>query len=189
MNREDAYYYKNLLMLGFSDEYTEWLNHRLETEDPLSDIVLELAYCSSDVKHAVSLLHMYCEEQQFDVALVADRLRVFFQGAYYSNKMSKEEVVTTMFRLARNVGFPCNYDLNIHYDLNIWANMYQFYDYYSLAKDAIISWESFDFAFFSYLDHGAPFDIDLLWEKNTKKKPSLLKRIKNILKRIFSIFI
>ena len=49
MNREDAFYYKNLLMLGFSDGYDEWLNDYLEAENPLSNIVLELSCCGSDV--------------------------------------------------------------------------------------------------------------------------------------------
>ncbi len=39
MNREDAFYYENLLVLGFSDEYDRWLNSFLEKEDPLYDII------------------------------------------------------------------------------------------------------------------------------------------------------
>ena len=41
LSREDAYF-ENLLTLGFFDEYNEWLDSCLETEDPLSNVALEL---------------------------------------------------------------------------------------------------------------------------------------------------
>ncbi|MBQ9798184.1 MAG: hypothetical protein IJW50_10760, partial [Clostridia bacterium] len=61
-----------------------------------------------------------------------------------------------------------------------WGSMYYLDDYYSLAEDGIISWESFDFAFFSYLDNGTPVDSNLIWNRNTKKSHSLLDRLKKI---------
>ena len=61
--------------------------------------------------------------------------------------------------------------------------MYYLDDFHSLAKDGIISWESFDFAFFSYLDNGTPVDSKLVWKKNEYKKTSLFDKIKNIFKR------
>ena len=38
MNREDAFYYESLLVIGFSDEYDEWLDSCIESENPLSNI-------------------------------------------------------------------------------------------------------------------------------------------------------
>ena len=49
MNREDAFCHKIMLMAGLDGGYDEWLNTYLEKEDPLSDIVLELACCGSDI--------------------------------------------------------------------------------------------------------------------------------------------
>ena len=177
MKREDAFYYKNLLMFGFSDGYDEWLNYYLETESPLSDIVLELSLCGSDVNKTISLLHNYCAEQNFDEVVSHDKLRLFFKNAYYSNRMSKEEVLSTMYRLAVNVGDPGDFDIKL------WGSMYYFDYYYGLALDGVIPMENFDFAFFSYLDNGTPLDSDLIWKKSMKKKPSLLDKIKSILKR------
>ena len=65
MKREDAFYFKHLLLLGFTDGYEEWLNYYLETESPLSDIVLELSVNGSDFKKIVSLLHNFCLENEF----------------------------------------------------------------------------------------------------------------------------
>lgn len=177
MKREDAFYYKNLLMLGFSDGYDEWLDYYLELEDPLSNIVLELSCCGSDVTKTISVLHNYCAEQPFDESAVCDRLRLFFKDAYYTNRMSKEEISSTMYRLALNIGDPGDFDIHL------WGSMYYLDDFHSLAKDGIISWESFDFAFFSYLDNGTPLDSNLIWSKNTVKKPLVFDWIKSILKK------
>lgn len=177
MNREDAFYYKNLLMLGFSDGYDEWLNYYLESEDPLSDIVLELTCCGADVRKTVSVLHNYCLEQPFDEAVACEKLRSFFKNAYNSNKMSKEEISSALYRLAINIGEPGDFDIGL------WGSMYYLEDYHDLAKAGIISWESFDFAFFSYLENGTPIDSNLIWSKKTETKPSFLNRIKNTFKR------
>lgn len=160
LTREDAFYYKNLLMLGFSDGYDEWLDYYLELEDPLSDIVLALSCCGSDANKSISVLHNYCAEKPFDESAVCDRLRIFFKDAYYSNKMSKAEIASMMYRLALNIGDPGGFDVSL------WGSMFYLEDYYSLAKDGIISWERFDFAFFSYLDNGTPIDTNLIWNKD-----------------------
>lgn len=61
--------------------------------------------------------------------------------------------------------------------------MYYLDDYYSMAKDGIISWESFDFAFNSYLDNGTPIDSNLIWEKNMSNKPLLFSVVRSIVKQ------
>ncbi len=177
LKREEAFYYENLLMFGFSDGYDEWLNYYLEAESPLSDIVLELSLCGSDVNKASSLLHNYCAEQNFDKVVSHDKLRLFFKNAYYSNRMSKEEVLSTMYHLSLNIENPGNFDIKL------WGSMYYLDYYYGLALDGVIPMDNFDFAFFSYLDNGTPIDTDLIWKKSIKKNTSLFVKIKNIFKR------
>ena len=160
MKREDAFYYKIMLMTGLDDGYDHWLNHYLEIENPLSNIVLELACCGSDINKTISVLHNFCMEQPFDEAVVCDRVRVYFKDAYYANRMSKEEIPSTMYRLSLNVGDPGDFDMGI------WGSLYYLDYYYSLASDRIISWESFDLAFFDYLEQGIPVDADRIWNHN-----------------------
>ena len=180
MKFEEAFFYKNLLMLGYEDSYDEWLASYLESEAPLSDIVLELSCCSSDVKKTISLLHDYCANQPLDEFVVCDRWRLFFKDAYYSNKMSKEKVLSDMYRLAVIICDSGNFDIhNVH----LWGSIYFLDDFRYLVEVGIISWESFDFAFFSYLDNGIPVDFELIWRKNIQKKPSLFDRIKRYFKR------
>jgi len=175
LKREEAFYYKNLLLSGFSDGYDEWLNNYLETEEPLSDVVLELSLCGSDVEKTISVLHNFCAEQEFDEAAVSDNLRLFFKGAYYSGRMGKEEVINNMYQLAENIGDPGSFDSAL------WGSMYYLKYYHSLAKEGVILMERFDFAFYSYLDNGIPIDTELIWGR--KKKQLLFDRFKSIFKR------
>ena len=160
MNREDAFCHKIMLMAGLDGGYDEWLNKYLESEDPLSDIVLELACCGSDINKTISVLHSFCGEQPIDEAAVCERLRLFLKNAYYANRMSKEEIASAMYRLAQNVGDPGDFDIEI------WGDMYYLDHYYDLVKDGIISWERFDRAFFAYLDDSTPVDLSRIWNEN-----------------------
>lgn len=164
-----------MLTLGLFDDYDEWLNTYLESENPLSDITLALSDCGSDKNKIISVLHNYCLEQPFDETAVCDRLRQFFKEAYYLNKMSKDEIISKMNRLALNVDAPENLDMKL------WGSMYYLGDYYSLAKDGILTWEGFDSAFFAYLNDGTPLDSATIWKDN--KKPSFIERIKHIFKK------
>ncbi len=97
LSREDAFYFENLLTLGFFDEYNEWLDSCLKTEDPLNSITLELAWCGADTEKIVSLLYSYRKEKQLDEASVCDRLRLFLKKAYHSGQMDKGQVVSAMY--------------------------------------------------------------------------------------------
>ena len=179
MKREDAFFYKYLLMLGYEENYDAWLSSCLESEDPLSDIVLELSCCSSDVKKTISLLHNYCTDQPIDEFVVCDRLRLFFKEKFYSNRMNKDEIISDMYRLT-SVICDCG-DFDIH-NIHSWGSMDNLNYFCCLAEDGVISWKSCDDAFFSYLDNGTPVDFELIWRKNIQKKPSLFDRVKRYFK-------
>ena len=159
LKREDAFYHKLLLMSGLDDGYDEWLNQYLESENPLSGILLELACCGSDTNKTISVLHSFCAEQPFDEAAVCHRVRLFYKNAHDSGRMSKEEIVSSMYHLVRNIGDPVDAD----FDEQLWGAMYYLDVYYNLATDGLISMENFDFAFFAYLDDGIPVDANRIW--------------------------
>ena len=170
MNREDVFYYENLLVIGFSDEYDKWLNSFLESENPLSSITLDLAFCGSDKDKTISVLRQYRLEQPIDEKNVCNRLRLFLKKTYESGKMEKGQVVSAMYAIASHVGDP------VDFDMGIWADMFYFDEYYSLAKDGILAWEGFDSAFFAYLNDGTPLDSEKIWGYN--KNPSIFERVK-----------
>lgn len=179
MKFEDAFFYKYLLMLGYEESYDEWLSSCLESEDPLSDIVLELACCSSDADKTISLLHNYCIDRPIDEFVVCDRLRLFFKEAFYSNRMNKDEIISEMYRLTCIIAYCGDFDIH---NIRSWGSMDFLEDFCCLVKDGIISRESFDEAFFSYLNNGTPVDFELIWRKNMQKKPSLFDRVKRFFK-------
>lgn len=175
MDREDAFYYKNLLMLGFSDGYDDWLEACLASEDSLSDVTLELSGCGSDENKIISVLHGYCSEHPFDEAAVCDKLRVFFREAYDAGKMSTGEVVSAMYDLVQNISDRGDYNAKI------WGSMADFYDYYALVEDDILAREAFDSAFSAYLSDGVPLDPKTIWGNN--ERLPLLERIKRFFKK------
>lgn len=60
MTREEAYYLKILLLSSFRADYEEELNGYLEAEEPISDIVLTLAFLGSDIEKVIYELGCYC---------------------------------------------------------------------------------------------------------------------------------
>ncbi|MDD6879893.1 MAG: hypothetical protein PUD59_06735, partial [bacterium] len=50
MIREDAFFERILLVSGFCEGYDKWLDKYLESENPLSEIVLKLVECGSNMK-------------------------------------------------------------------------------------------------------------------------------------------
>lgn len=178
MQWEEAFYHKIMLMEGLDDGYDEWLNGYLEAEDPLSDIVLELAYCSSDVEKTISVLNDYCLEHAYDEAIVCEKARAFFQKAYDSGRMSREEIISSMHRLAQTVRDAEDADIDMDAWIKIWGDMYDLDDYYDLVKEGLGSSENFDSAFSAYLYDGTPLNLNRIWEQNSKEKTGLLDKIK-----------
>ena len=178
MNREDAFFYENLFVIGFSDEYNEWLNSCLESENPLSDIALELSFCGSDKNKIISVLRQFRSEQPIDEKAACKRLRLFFKSAFDSGKMDKGQVVSAMYAIVSHIGGSEHFE---NLDIEIWGDMFYFDDYYSLAEEGILAWEGFDSAFFAYLNDGISLDSEKIWDYN--KKPPFFERIKRIFRK------
>ncbi|MBQ7829997.1 MAG: hypothetical protein IJ345_06980 [Clostridia bacterium] len=147
MNYNEAYYFKILLTNGISEEYDQWLNSYLTTEQPLSDIVINL--CGADINQTIAYLHNY-SANMFDQETVCRMLREYLRKEYEANKLSMEEVCNLMYRFSITHGDPGDYDFNE----DVWVDMFYIDECYSLAKEGVISMEKFEKAFNSYLNHG-----------------------------------
>lgn len=149
MTREDAYFERILLLSGIWDGYEEWLDHYLETEEPLSRIVVDLTECGSDIKEIEYRLNLYCSEKDFDKESVFERLRAFVKENHLSGKLSKPEALSLMYQIAR------------HTEPSFAANqMMLLSDYYILAEEGVIDMKRFDKVFYAYLYNNAPINAD-----------------------------
>lgn len=169
MKTEDAYYHLLLLKAGLDDGYDAWLDEYLEREDPLSDIVLDLALCGSDLNKTISCLNSYCGSRpELDEWKLRERLRLFLKNLFHTGRMDQRTVAEAMYRIASAHGAP--WDL----ESEIWGDFYDLEDHLTLVEDGIASRAHFDAAFQRFLDDGIPLE-GRVWQ--LPKKQSLWERI------------
>ena len=153
MTREDAYYERIMLLCGYWDNYDEWIDSYLETEDPLSDIVLELLDCHGDIKEVEHRLNLYCLETPFDEESVYVRLRLYLRDGYKNGNLTKDDVMSALFRFSEKITF-C--DFQNQCDV--------LSDYCDLAENGILVMKEFDVELNRWLDQGGQVNIDPLWK-------------------------
>ena len=56
MTPERAAYHRLMLLAGLQEEFEKDLDFALETEDPITAPILDLAFCMSDLNQTVSVL-------------------------------------------------------------------------------------------------------------------------------------
>ena len=59
MTPERAAYHRLMLLAGLQEEFEKDLDFALETEDPITAPILDLAFCMSDLNQTVSVLYNY----------------------------------------------------------------------------------------------------------------------------------
>ena len=153
MTREDAYYERIMLLCGYWDDYDEWLDSYLETEDPLSDIVLELLDCHDDIKEVEHRLNLYCLEAPFDEESVYIRLRLYLRDGYKNGNLTKDDVMSALFRFSQKIPF-CYFQNQCRL----------LSDYCDLAENGILVMKEFDLELLRWLDQGGQINIDPLWK-------------------------
>ena len=168
MTREDAYYRRILLLCGVWDDFDEWLDAYLEQEDPLSNIVLDLLDCRSNMKKAEHVLNLYCMEAPFDEESVHTRLRLYLKEGYQSGKMKKDHVMSLIFRFSQNLPAEASF-ANDCLTLS---------DYCVLAEENIVNMKRFDRVLFRFLDTGEYFDTAEFWENDKQERSFLWHRKK-----------
>ena len=175
MKLDDAYYHLLLLQSGLDDGYDAWLDGYLEEEDPLSDIVLNLASCGSNVNETISCLNAYCgKKPAVDERQLCDRLRNYLKDAYHSGRMSQREVVEVMHRIALANGDPWGVEVDL------WDEFYYMEDRLDLVDDGIASREVFDEAFDKFLNDGIYLEKND-WERRSSRKERLRSWLRSVM--------
>ena len=174
MKLDDSYYHLLLMRAGLDDGYDEWLDSYLEAEDPLSDIVLNLALCGSDLNRVISCLNGYCgENPAVDERQICERLRRYLKNTYHCGQMDQRGVVEAMYRIASAHGDPG--DVNF----DIWGDFYYLDDCLEMVEDGIASRDVFDDAFLKFLNEGIPLN-GTLWDRKPTRTERLLHWLRQL---------
>lgn len=163
MTPERAAYHRLMLLSGLQEEYLRELDTALETEDPITAPILDLAFCTSDLTQTISILYNYTLDYDIDEIQLCDMILDGMRRRYLEKSLSPEQIAQLLYSIVRFTGDwfqPHWYDLCIpSYD-------------YELVEEGRISPETFYMAFEAYILRGERVDVwDL--EKEAKKKKFL----------------
>lgn len=142
MNYDEAFYHQLMLEAGITDKYTATLDHLLEIEDPLSDIVLELSSSGSDINKAISCLRNYTLDKTIDYNAVFDMVLEHLRRKYFDRELTIEELTDAMSIIAVNSG---------KWQDEPWYTMYLIDDLYNQAESDSIDKGTFESSIHSFL--------------------------------------
>lgn len=169
MTPKEAQYYLLMLRLGEYDEYDQALDRLLEEQDPLSPLVLELAFCMSDRQKTISVLHNFLLDHPVEERTVMESQLEWVRKQYRKQAMTAVQAGNYLYRLivANDWEDP-------------WCDLYQYVDLQDLYEDGHLSRDIFETCFEAALLRGEmlnPWEL----EKQQKKDPSLLGRLRSLI--------
>ena len=164
MTPERAAYHRLMLLAGVHEEFEWELDFALETEDPITSPILDLAFCMSDLNQTVSVLYNYTLGYSVDEQQVYDMIMAEFRRQYVSRQMNACAVCEALSKIQR----ICDFD-------KPWIELYSYLYEYELLDEGMISQEVFETGFESIFLHDERIDVwTLQKEYNQKKKKSFL---------------
>ena len=164
MTPERAAYHRLMLLAGMHNEFDKELDFALETEDPITAPILDLAFCMSDLNQAISVLYNYTLDYSVDEQQVYDMIMTELRRQYVGKQMNAGEVCEVLSKIQHICDFG-----------EPWLDLYTYLYEYELLDEGMISQEVFEVGFESVFLHGERIDVWALQkEYNQKKKKSLL---------------
>ena len=164
MTPERAAYHRLMLLAGLQEEFEKDLDFALETEDPITAPILDLAFCMSDLNQTVSVLYNCTLDYSVDEQQVYDMIMAELRRQYGGKQMNAREVCEVLSKIQRICDFG-----------ELWIDLYTYLYEYELLDEGMISQEVFETGFESVFMQGERIDVWALQkEHNQKKKKSLL---------------
>ena len=170
MAPEQAQYYLLMLRMGEYDEYDVALDRLLVEQDPLSPLVLELAFCMSDRRETISVLHNFLLDHPADEEQLMESQLAYVRKKYSEKAMTALQAADYLYGLIVANGWN-----------EPWFNLWQYCDVCELYEDGFISQTVFEQCFEAALLRGENLDCWALQEEENKQK-SLLDKLRGALK-------
>ena len=99
MTPERAAYHRLMLLAGLQEEFEKALDSALETEDPITSPILDLAFCMSDLNQTVSVLYNYTQDYSVDEQQVYDMIMTELRRQYVGKQMNAGEVCEVLSKI------------------------------------------------------------------------------------------
>ena len=164
MTPERAAYHRLMLLAGLQEEFEKDLDFALETEDPITAPILDLAFCMSDLNQTISVLYNYTLDYSVDEQQVYDMIMTELRRQYVGKQMNAGEVCEVLSKIQHICDFG-----------EPWLDLYTYLYEYELLDEGMISEEVFETGFESVFLHDERIDVwTLQKEYNQKKKKSFL---------------
>ena len=172
MTPEQAQYFLLMLRMGEYDEYDAFLDRLLVEQDPLSPLVLELAFCLSDRRETISVLHNFLLDHPADEKLLMNQQLDWVRRQYSAKAMTAVQAAAYLSRVYHTKS-----------GTEPWWELWQYLDDYDLYTDGTISQEVFETCFDALLLRGERLNSWVLQEEETKQR-SLLDKLRGVLKKM-----
>lgn len=170
MTPDQAQYYLLMLRMGEYDEYDRALDRLLEEQDPLSELVLELAFCMSDREQTISVLRNFLLDHPADEGKLMESQLDWVRTQYREKAMTALQASQYLYFL-----------ITEHDWEEPWVSLYRYCDVHELYEDGFISLTAFEQCFEAELLRGESLDPWQLQQEETRQK-SLLGRLRDLIK-------
>lgn len=169
MTPESAAYHRLMLMVGLRDRFDAEVDHALETDDPITSPLLDLACCLSDTEKVISVLYEYTLAHQIDERKVCDLILNDLRSRYLGHQMTRAEITNTMYSILYYSGKRY---------LDPWEELAFASNVLELLEDHLISEEVFNECFDAFLLRGERLNAWTLQSKLESRieKPKLSRR-------------
>lgn len=103
MTIEQAFYYKIMLICGYSDELFEYIENTLNEQTSYEEVIVDLAFCGYNEKQMLSVLESYIRQkkEKVDYDVIVDSIFSFLQNKYLDSETSVEDLVKLMYRIGQ----------------------------------------------------------------------------------------
>ena len=152
MTPEEAAYHRVMLLAGLRDGYDLALDSALENENPLSGLIVNLAFCVPDTEKTISVLYNYILDNPPDDRRVFSLVMEDFRNRYLSKSMTEVQICDKMCDVVNKLGKGLD---------EPWYELVVLSDDCDLMKDGVISAEAFCERFEAYLLRGESLNV---WE-------------------------